>query len=85
MPISVATVVFAGNLERFDELEKILREFPLRGWSIDVPCPAGAMADNPALLPDTARAAALMARSFGSGYYGSSGAGLWRAPGRRDG
>ena len=72
VPISVATVVFAGNLERFDELEKILEEFPLRGWSIDVPCPAGALADNPALLPDTARAAALMARSFGGGFYGSS-------------
>jgi radical SAM protein with 4Fe4S-binding SPASM domain len=73
MPISVATVVFAGNLERFDELEAILSEFPLRGWSIDVPCPAGAMSDNPALLPDTARAAALMGRSFGGGFYGSSG------------
>ncbi|MHB8836067.1 MAG: radical SAM protein [Candidatus Methylomirabilia bacterium] len=73
VPISVASVVFAGNLGRFDELETILKEFPLRAWSIDVPCPAGAMADNPALLPGTAQAAALMARSFGDGYYGSSG------------
>jgi radical SAM protein with 4Fe4S-binding SPASM domain len=73
VPLSVATVVFAGNLERFDELESILAEFPLRGWSIDVPCPAGAMSDNPALLPDAARAAALMGRSFGGGFYGSSG------------
>jgi radical SAM protein with 4Fe4S-binding SPASM domain len=71
--VSVATVVFAGNLERFDELEAILKEFPLRGWSVDVPCPAGAMTDNPAMLPDTARAAALMGRSFGGGFYGSSG------------
>ncbi len=73
VPISVATVVFAGNLERFDELAAILREFPLRGWSIDVPCPAGSMADHPALLPDPVRAAALMARSHGGGFYGSSG------------
>ena len=73
VPISVASVVFAGNLEQFDELEAILGEFPLRGWSIDVPCPAGAMADNPELLPETARAAALMGRSFGGGFYGSSG------------
>ena len=73
VPISVASVVFAGNLDRFDELEAILGEFPLRGWSIDVPCPAGAMADNPELLPDPARAAALMARSHGGGFYGSSG------------
>jgi radical SAM protein with 4Fe4S-binding SPASM domain len=73
VPISVASVVFTGNLEQFDELEAILGEFPLRGWSIDVPCPAGAMTNNPALLPDTARAAALMGRSFGGGFYGSSG------------
>jgi len=72
MPTSVASVVFTGNLERFDELEEILKAFPLRGWSIDVPCPAGAMADNPGLLPDPMRAAALMARSFGGGFYGSS-------------
>lgn len=73
VPISVASIVFAGNLERFDELEEILREFPLRGWSIDVPCPAGAMAEHLALLPDPARAAALIARSHGGGFYGSSG------------
>lgn len=73
VPVSVATVVFAGNLERFDELEAILRELPLKGWSIDVPCPAGTLLDHPDLLPDPGRAAALMARSFGGGFYGSSG------------
>ena len=73
VPVSVATVVFAGNLERFDELEAILRELPLKGWSIDVPCPAGALLDHPDLLPDPGRAAAPMARSFGGGFYGSSG------------
>jgi radical SAM protein with 4Fe4S-binding SPASM domain len=71
--LSVATVVFSGNIDRFEELEEILREFPLRGWSIDVPCPAGAMADNPTLLPPIAEAAKLMGRSFGGGFYGSSG------------
>ena len=73
VPISVASVVFAGNVERFDELQTILEEFPLRSWSIDVPCLAGAMADNPALLPDPVRAAVLIGRSFGGGFYGSSG------------
>ena len=86
VPISVASVVFAGNLERFDELEAILEEFPLRGWSIDVPCPAGAMADNPALLPDPARAAALMGRSYGGGLLRlERRLGLRGAPGRRHG
>jgi radical SAM protein with 4Fe4S-binding SPASM domain len=73
VPVSVATVAFAGNLDRFDELEAILREFPLRGWAIDVPCPAGALRDHPGLLPDPGRAAALTARSFGGGFHGSSG------------
>jgi radical SAM protein with 4Fe4S-binding SPASM domain len=74
MPVSVATMVFSGNLERFDELEGILREFPLRGWSIDVPCPAGTLLANPSLLSPIAEAAAVMGRSFGGGFYGSSGA-----------
>jgi radical SAM protein with 4Fe4S-binding SPASM domain len=73
VPVSAATVVVAGNVDRFDELEALLRELPLRGWSIDVPCPAGALRENPGLLADPARAAALMARSFGGGFYGSSG------------
>jgi MoaA/NifB/PqqE/SkfB family radical SAM enzyme len=73
VPTSVASVVYAGNVDRFDELGAILSEFPLLGWSIDAPCTAGAMADNRALLPDTAVAAALMRRSFGGGFYGSTG------------
>jgi radical SAM protein with 4Fe4S-binding SPASM domain len=73
VPVSVATMVFAGNLDRFDELETILRELPLRGWSIDVPCPAGALLEHRELLPDPERAAAPMGRSFGGGFYGSSG------------
>jgi len=73
MSISVATVVFSGNLERFDELEAILRQFPLKGWSIDVPCPAGALLEHTDLLPEPRRAAQLMSRSFGGGFYGSSG------------
>ena len=73
VPTSVATVVYSGNLDRFDELEAILREFPLLGWSIDAPCAAGSMADNRALLPGTAAAANLMRRSFGGGFYGSTG------------
>lgn len=73
VPLSVATMVFSGNLERFDELEAILGQFPLRGWSIDVPCAAGAMLENSGLLPDPARAAPLLGRSFGGGFYGSSG------------
>jgi radical SAM protein with 4Fe4S-binding SPASM domain len=73
VPISVATMAHAGNIERFDELEAILRGLPLRGWSVDVPCPAGEMLAHPELLPDPARAAPLVGRSFGGGFYGSSG------------
>lgn len=73
VPTSVASVVHAGNLDRFDELAAILRGFPLLGWSIDAPCPAGAMAENRDLLPDPSVAAAVMRRSFGGGFYGSSG------------
>jgi radical SAM protein with 4Fe4S-binding SPASM domain len=73
VPTSAATVVFSGNVGRFDELEGILRRFPLLGWTIDMPCAAGSMAENRALLPDAAAAASLMRRAFGGGFYGSTG------------
>ncbi len=72
---SVATVVTAANQRRLDELEGMLGGLPLKGWSVDTPCPAGAMREHPELLPDPGLAAAAMRRSFGGGFYGSTGDG----------
>ncbi len=71
--LSVATMVHAANLDQLDELRRRLEEFPLKSWSVDVPCLTGNMADNPLLAAPPEKAAGKMSLSFGGGYYGSSG------------
>jgi radical SAM protein with 4Fe4S-binding SPASM domain len=71
--LSVATMVHAANLDQLDELRLLLEEFPLKSWSVDVPCLTGNMADNPLLAAPPEKAAGKMSLSFGGGYYGSSG------------
>jgi radical SAM protein with 4Fe4S-binding SPASM domain len=71
--VSVSSVAHAGNLDDFDRLARLLEDLPLRGWSVDVPCPAGTLRENLDLLPDPARAARVMGHSFGGGFYGSGG------------
>ncbi len=71
--LSVATMVHAGNLDQFDRLKTVLEEFPLKSWSIDVPCQSGNLLENMELIPDQEEAAAKIDFSFGGGYYGSSG------------
>ncbi len=71
--LSVATMVHAANLEQFEELEEVLRRFPLKSWSVDVPCPTGNLASNRFLEAPPEKAASKLAFSFGGGYYGSGG------------
>jgi radical SAM protein with 4Fe4S-binding SPASM domain len=71
--LSVATMVHAANLDQLDELRLLLKEFPLKSWSVDVPCLTGNMADNPQLAAAPEKAAGRMSLAYGGGYYGSSG------------
>jgi radical SAM protein with 4Fe4S-binding SPASM domain len=72
--ISVATMVHRANLGEFDRLGELLADYPLKSWSVDVPCLTGNLGDNPVLAAPDDAAAARMSHSFGGGYYGSSGA-----------
>jgi radical SAM protein with 4Fe4S-binding SPASM domain len=71
--LSVATMVHAANLDEFGSMKEILGKFPLKSWSVDVPCLTGNMAGSRALAAEPEQAAARMSFSFGGGYYGSSG------------
>jgi len=70
--LSVATMVHRANLNQFDELRRVLEEFPLKSWSVDVPCLTGNLAHHPMAAAPAAEAASRMSYSFGGGYYGSS-------------
>lgn len=71
--LSVATMVHRANLHQFDELRRVLEEFPLKSWSVDVPCLTGNLAEHPLVEAPAKEAASRLAYSFGGGYYGSSG------------
>jgi len=71
--ISVATMVHRANIDGFDELREFLGAFPLKSWSVDVPCLTGNFAGGGELAAAPEEAASKVAFSFGGGYYGSSG------------
>lgn len=71
--LSVATMVHGGNLDEFEKLRQFLEPFPLRSWSVDVPCLTGNLAANRSLAAAAAEGASKIDYSFGGGYYGSSG------------
>lgn len=71
--LSVATMVHRANLHQFDELQRVLEEFPLKSWSVDVPCLTGNLAEHPLAAAPPQEAATRLSYSFGGGYYGSSG------------
>jgi len=73
LDLSVATMVHAANVGEFDGLKEVLGRYPLKSWSVDVPCLTGNMAGNRILAADPEQGAARMGYSFGGGYYGSSG------------
>ena len=73
LDLSVATMVHRANLGELEALRDLLARFPLRSWSVDVPCVSGNLAANHALAAPPEEAAPMMALSFGGGYYGSSG------------
>ena len=72
--ISVATMIYTGNLRELDELERLVRELGAVSWTLDVPSPAGRMKNGRMkLLPELARAARAMERAFGSEQHMPSG------------
>lgn len=73
LDLSVATMVHAANVDELEELGALLTGFRPRSWSVDVPCFTGNFAGSRDLAAPDRDAAAAMSRSWGGGYYGSSG------------
>ncbi len=70
MPVSVATIIHAGNLGEFEKLGKFLEGLGVSEWSLDIPTPTGNMAENLALLPEMDEAVRIYKRyGFTSGVH----------------
>lgn len=74
MDVSVASMIHAHNLEEFGEMEKLFRELDVLQWSVDVPCEAGYLAENPDMAAGLSEAAAVFSQyGFGAGAHESTG------------
>lgn len=71
--LSIATMVHAGNLGQFAELEELVRGLGAGEWGIDAPSLSGRLADNPSLAVTPAQAARAMAHAFGGAFHGGGG------------
>lgn len=72
LDLSVATMIHRGNLDEWDEIDKIVRSVGAREWSIDYPCVKGRWESHPELAVDLGEAAKRMAYGYGGSYHGSS-------------
>jgi len=70
--VSVATMVHAGNIQDFPQLEALVSELGIREWNVDVPCAVGALAENTEFQVPYEEAAPLLEYGFGGGVHTAS-------------
>jgi radical SAM protein with 4Fe4S-binding SPASM domain len=71
--VSVSTMVHAGNLGDFQEMERLFTGLGVRDWSVDVPCEAGNLKENPEFRVSPEEAGRCLEFGFGAGLHGGSG------------
>ncbi len=70
LDVAVATMVHAGNLDEMEDLRRLLLERGIREWSVDLPTPAGRLAQVE-VPPQVA--APYLDLAFGGGTHGAEG------------
>ena len=67
--VSVATMVHPGNLGDFDALEEQCRGMGVREWTVDVPCSAGRLRNNPAFTMTPEEGGRYLGYGYGGGMH----------------
>ncbi|MBI5286689.1 MAG: radical SAM protein [Deltaproteobacteria bacterium] len=70
--ISIATMVTSYNRGDFTEMKKLLEGFDIKAWTIDIPCLAGNLLEDPSLLIPYNKAIKYLDYAYGGGNHGSS-------------
>jgi len=68
--VSVSTMIHAQNLDEFDGMERLFRTLGIKDWSVDVPCAAGRLRDNPSFGLEPGVAGRFLGYGFGDGLHG---------------
>jgi radical SAM protein with 4Fe4S-binding SPASM domain len=73
LEVSVSTMVHAGNLGDFEEMEELFTGLGIRDWTVDVPCDAGNLKENPGFRLSPEEAGRYLRFGFGEGLHGGGG------------
>jgi radical SAM protein with 4Fe4S-binding SPASM domain len=67
--VSISTMVHAGNLNDFDNMEMLFRKMGIRDWTVDVPCISGRLAHNKAFQVSPETGGKYLKYGFGEGLH----------------
>jgi radical SAM protein with 4Fe4S-binding SPASM domain len=70
--VSVSTMVHSGNLDEFEEMEKLFGRLGVKDWTVDVPCPTGRLAENEDLSVRPEIGGGYLGYGFGGGMHGGA-------------
>jgi radical SAM protein with 4Fe4S-binding SPASM domain len=72
LEVSVSTMVHAGDLGDFDQMEKLFRSLGVKEWTVDVPCVAGRLGKNVDVQVTPGEGGKYLAYGYGGGMHGGS-------------
>lgn len=73
--VSVSTMVHAGNIREFDEMESFFKGLGIKDWTVDVPCVTGRLAGNPGIQLPPETSGKYLRYGFGGGLHQETGQG----------
>ncbi len=68
--VSVSTMVHTDNLSDFEEMDGMFRSLGIKDWTVDVPCAAGRLGEEPSVLVTPATGGKYLGYGFGGGLHG---------------
>ena len=77
LTVSAATMVHTENLGEFENMDALFRGLGLKDWTVDVPCPAGRLKDNPLFQTPPEIAGRHLNYGFGGGLHGGGEGFAW--------
>ncbi len=74
--VSISTMVHPGNLNDFDEMERLFKDMGIKDWTVDVPCVTGRLKENDQFSISPELGGKYLGYGFGEGLHsGASGFG----------
>lgn len=70
--VSIATMVYPGDIGDFEEMERLFKDMGVREWAVDVPCITGRLKDNREFQISPEDGGRYLRYGYGGGLHASS-------------